>query len=90
LSTSHPIISRSYLLIFPATFNLFQLLAAALPILCFMAEGPSRDPIITNPPANEEPENDSGAETVAATTSSLTHGATLLDKGEIPNLLDFF
>jgi hypothetical protein len=38
LSTSHPIVSHSCLLIFPATFNLFQLLAAALPILRFMAE----------------------------------------------------
>jgi hypothetical protein len=32
LSTSRPIASRSFLLIFPATFNLFQLFAVALPI----------------------------------------------------------
>jgi hypothetical protein len=82
---SHLIASRSCLLIFPTTFNLFQLLTAALPILCFMAEGPSRDPIITNPPADEYIGNDSRAESVTATTSSLTHGVALMAKGEIPS-----
>jgi hypothetical protein len=85
LSTSHAIASRSCLLIFPTTFNLFQLLTAALPILCFMAEGPSRDPIVTNPPADEYIGNDSRAENVAATTSSPTHGVALMAKGEIPS-----
>jgi hypothetical protein len=28
--------------------------------MCFMAEGPSRDPIITNPSADEDTGNDSG------------------------------
>jgi hypothetical protein len=55
-----------------------------------MAEGPSHDPIVTNPPADEDTGNDSGVESVAATTSSLTHGAALMAKGEIPELLDFF
>jgi hypothetical protein len=55
-----------------------------------MAEGPSHDPIITNPPADEDTRNDSGAESVAAMASSLTRGATLMAKGEIPELLDFF
>jgi hypothetical protein len=82
--------SRSCLLIFPATFNLFQLLAAILPILHFMAKGPSRDPIVTNPPADEDTENDSGAESVVAMTSSPTHGAALMAKGKIPELSDFF
>jgi hypothetical protein len=90
LSTSRPIASRSYLLIFPPTFNLFQILAAALPILCFMDEGPSHDPIVTNPPTDEDIRNDSRAESVAAMTSSLTHGAALMAKGEIPELSDFF
>jgi hypothetical protein len=90
LSTSRPIASRSCLLIFLATFNLFQLLTAALPIPRFMAEGPSRDPIVTNAPVDKDTGNDSGAESVAATTSSPTHGATLMAKGEIPKLSDFF
>jgi hypothetical protein len=90
LSTSRPITSRSCLLIFPATFTLFQLLAAAISILCFMAEGPSHDPIITNPPADEDTGNDSWAESVAAMTSSPTRGAALMAKGEIPELSDFF
>jgi hypothetical protein len=89
LSTSRPITSRSFLLIFPATFNLFQLLAAALPILCFMAEGPSHDPIVTNPPADEDTGNDSGAESVAVTASSPTRGIAQIAKGEIPELSDF-
>jgi hypothetical protein len=90
LSTSHPITSRSCLLIFPITFNLFQLLIAALPILCFMAEGPFHDPIVTNPPADEDTGNDSGEESITATASSLTRGATLMAKREIPELSDFF
>jgi hypothetical protein len=87
---SRPIAFCSYLLIFPTTFNLFQLLAVALPILYFMAEEPSRDPIITSSLADEDTENDSRAESVTATTSSLTHGAALMAKGEIPKLSDFF
>jgi hypothetical protein len=90
LSMSCPITSRSYLLIFPATFNLFQLLAAALPIMCFMAEGPSRDPIVTNPPADEDIGNDSRAESITAMASSLTRGTALMAKGEIPEPSDFF
>jgi hypothetical protein len=61
LSTSRPIASHSYLLIFSATFNLFQLLTAALPVLRSMAEGPSRDPIVANPLADEDTGNDFGA-----------------------------
>jgi hypothetical protein len=90
LSTSRPIASRSCLLIFPTTFNLFQLLIAALPIMCFMAEEPFHDPIINNPSTEEDTRNDFGVESVSATTSSLTHGAALMAKGEIPELLDFF
>jgi hypothetical protein len=89
LSTSHPIASRSCLLIFAATFNLFPLLIAALPILRFMAEGPSRDPIVANPPTDRDTGNDARAESVAATTSSPTRGAALMAKGKIPELSDF-
>jgi hypothetical protein len=81
---------RFCLLIFPATFNLFHLLAVALPILCFMAEGPSHDPIVTNPLADKDTEDDSGAESVTTMTSSLTHGAALMAKSEISELSDFF
>jgi hypothetical protein len=90
LGTSHPIASRSCLLIFPATFNLFQLLTAALPILHSMDEGPSHDPIVANPSADEDTRNDSGAESVAAMTSSPTCGAAMMAKGEIPELSDLF
>jgi hypothetical protein len=90
LSTSHPIASRSCLLIFPATFNLFQLLAAALPILRSMAYGPSRNPIVTNPPADKDTRNDSGAKSVATMASSPTCGVALMAKGEIPELSYFF
>jgi hypothetical protein len=74
------------LLILPATFNIFQLLATALPILRFMAKGPSRDPIVTNPSAEEDTRNDSGEESFSATTSSPTHGTALMAKGKIPEL----
>jgi hypothetical protein len=33
-----------------------------------MAEGPSRDPIVTNPPTDEDTRNDSGAESITATS----------------------
>jgi hypothetical protein len=62
----------------------------ALPILCFMARGPSRDPIVTNPPVDKDTENGSGAESVAAMTSSLTHDTALMARGEITELSDFF
>jgi hypothetical protein len=55
-----------------------------------MAEGPSHDPIVTNPPADEDIVNDSGMESVAATTSSPTRGVALMAKGKIPELSDFF
>jgi hypothetical protein len=45
-----------------------------------MTEGPSRDHIVT----------DYGAESVAATTSSLTRGTALMAKGEILELSNFF
>jgi hypothetical protein len=51
-----------------------------------MAEGPSRDPIVANPPADEDTGNDSRAESITATTSSPTHGAALMAKDEIPEL----
>jgi hypothetical protein len=43
-----------------------------------MAEGPSRDPIVTNLSANEDIGNDSGVESVAAMTSSPTHGLLVM------------
>jgi hypothetical protein len=76
LSMSHPIISRSCLLIFLATFSL----AAPLPTLRSMAEGPARDPTAANPPA----------ESVTAMASSPTRGTALMAKGEIHELSYFF
>jgi hypothetical protein len=55
-----------------------------------MAEGPSHDPIVTNPSADEDTGNDSGTESVTATTSSPTRGVALMAKGKIPELSDFF
>jgi hypothetical protein len=54
-----------------------------------MAEGPSRDPTVTNPPANEDTGSDFGAESIAVTASSPTRGAALVAKGEIHELSDF-
>jgi hypothetical protein len=55
-----------------------------------MAEGPSHDPIVTNRPADEDTGSDSRAESITTMTSSPTRGATLMAKGEIPELSDFF
>jgi hypothetical protein len=55
-----------------------------------MAEGPSHDPTVANPSADEDTESDSRAESIVAMTSSPTHGATLMTKGQIPELSDFF
>jgi hypothetical protein len=55
-----------------------------------MAEGPSRNSTVANLPADEDTGNDSGAESIAATTSSPTRGAALMVKGEIPELSNFY
>jgi hypothetical protein len=55
-----------------------------------MAEGRSHDPTVANPPADEDTGSDSGAESITMITSSPTRGATLMAKGEIPELSDFF
>jgi hypothetical protein len=55
-----------------------------------MAEEPSHDPIVANPPADEDTGNDSGVESVAVMASSPTCGTALLSKGETPELSDFF
>jgi hypothetical protein len=55
-----------------------------------MVEGPSRDPTVAIPPADEDSGRDSRAESVTTTTSSPARGATLMAKGEIPELSDFF
>jgi hypothetical protein len=40
--------------------------------------------------ADEDIENDSGAESIALMTSSPTRGTALMAKGEIPELSNFF
>jgi hypothetical protein len=55
-----------------------------------MAEGPSRDPIITSLPTDEDTGNDSGVESVTARASSLTRGTALMAKGKILELSEFF
>jgi hypothetical protein len=60
------------------------------PTLHSMVKGPTRDPTVANPLADEDTGSDSGAESVTATTSSPTCGATLMAKGEVPKLSDFF
>jgi hypothetical protein len=47
--------------------------------------------LLTNPPIDDDARSDSGAESTAMTTSSfLTHDVSLMAKGEIPDLTDFF
>jgi hypothetical protein len=60
------------------------------PTPCSMAEGPTRDLTLVNPSADNDTGSNSGAESIAIMTSSPTHGATLMAKGEIPELSDFF
>jgi hypothetical protein len=56
-----------------------------------MAEGPPHDPTAVNPSADESTRSDSEAESTRMTTSpSPTHGVSMLAKGEIPELTDFF
>jgi hypothetical protein len=55
-----------------------------------MAEGPSHDPNIASPSTDEDTGSDSRAESINATASSPTRSATLMAKGEIPKLSDFF
>jgi hypothetical protein len=56
-----------------------------------MAEGPAHDPAVVNPSVDESTRSDSEAESTAMTTSSSpTHGVSMMAKGEIPELTDFF
>jgi hypothetical protein len=67
-------------------FQSFSATCYITPILCSIVEGPSRDPTIASLSADE----DTGAESIAATISSPTGGAVLMCKGEILELSDFF
>jgi hypothetical protein len=56
-----------------------------------MAERPAHDPVVADPPVDEGTRSDSKAESTAMTTSySPTRGASMMVKGEIPELIDFF
>jgi hypothetical protein len=57
-----------------------------------VAKEPTNNPPPTNPSINDD---DAGSEygeesTAISTSSSLTHGASLMAKGEILELMDFF
>jgi hypothetical protein len=55
-----------------------------------MAEGPALDPTPVNPSVDDDTGSDFGVESIAIMTSSPTRGTTLMAKGEIPELSDFF
>jgi hypothetical protein len=56
-----------------------------------MAKGPAHDPDAINPLVDESTRSDSEAESTAMTTSSSpTRGVSMMAKGEIPELTDFF
>jgi hypothetical protein len=56
-----------------------------------MVEGPTHDPTAVNPPVNEGTRSDSEAESTAMTiSSSPTRGISMMAKGEIPGLTNFF
>jgi hypothetical protein len=56
-----------------------------------MAEGPAHDPAAADPPTDNCTRSDSEAESTAMTTSSSpTRGASMMTKGEIPELTNFF
>jgi hypothetical protein len=61
------------------------------PTLYSMAEGPAHDPAAVNPSVDENTQSDSEAEsTIMITSSSLTRGVSMMAKGEILELNDFF
>jgi hypothetical protein len=56
-----------------------------------MAEGPAHDPAAVNPSVDEKTQSDSEAEsTIMITSSSLTRSVSMMAKGEILELIDFF
>jgi hypothetical protein len=56
-----------------------------------MAEGPAHDPTAVNPSVDESTRSDFEVESTAMTTSSSpTHSVSMMAKGEIPKLTDFF
>jgi hypothetical protein len=56
-----------------------------------MAEGPAHDPAAVNPSVDDSTRSDSEAKSTSMTTSSCTtHGVSMMAKGEIPELTNFF
>jgi hypothetical protein len=55
-----------------------------------MAEGPARDPTPTNLSTNDDAGSDSRAESITIMASSPTRGATMMAKGKIHELSNFF
>jgi hypothetical protein len=56
-----------------------------------MAEGPTDDPVAVNPSVDDSTRSDSEAKSTSMTTSSCpTHGVSMMAKGEIPELTNFF
>jgi hypothetical protein len=87
LSTSRPIISHSCLLISSYYFHP----CCANIALNSMATKSTSNLLPTNPSIDDDAGGDSGAQSTALTTSSsLTRGASMMAKGEIPELTDFF
>jgi hypothetical protein len=87
LSTSHPIISRSCLLISSCYFHS----CCATTALNSMATKSTSNLLPANSSIDDDTRGDSGAEsTVMTTSSSLTRGASMMAKGEIPEVTYFF
>jgi hypothetical protein len=87
MSTSHPIVSHSCLPI----FFCYSHPCCTAPALHSMATESASNPPPTNPSIDGDARSDSRVESTAMmTSSSLTRGASLMAKGEIPKLTDFF
>jgi hypothetical protein len=84
---SHPIVSHSYLPI----FSCYSHTCCTAPTLHSMSTNSASNHPPTNSLIDDDAGSDSEAEsTVITTSSSLTHDASLMANGEIPDLTDFF
>jgi hypothetical protein len=99
----HPIVCRAYKAdgTEHVSFHHFSLMPSHLscylhpcciaPMLYTLADGLVYDPAAINPSVDESTRSDSEVESAAMTTfSSSTHGISMMMKGEIPELTDFF
>jgi hypothetical protein len=88
-ATEH--VSSHHFSLLPSHLSCYLHPCCTAPTLYSKAKGPAHDPATVNPPVDESTRSDSEAKSTAMiTSSSPTRGVSMMAKGEIPELINFF